>query len=254
MTSEGTPRHNMQELARQNLERLRQNPYPGRGIILGHNQTGDGVQIYWIMGRSTNSRNRIFVKEGDTVRTDAWDKTKVVDPSLIIYNAMRRVHYAHVVSNGDQTDTIIEHSEKSWPPNLTAALVTRTYEPDEPNFTPRISGISLNMGPSEDPGIRHKLSIIKREEGGKRISKVFVPDYSPGMGYCIHTYKGDGNPLPSFDGDPYPVPIPDSIDEIARTYWEALNKENRVALAVKTISKKTGEVDYKIINKLPPPF
>lgn len=228
-----------------NLERLSLNPYPGRGIVMGINSTGKlGVQVYWIMGRSENSRNRILAREGDVVKTVPFDESKVKDPSLIIYNAMKVVHGKHIVSNGNQTDTIVETIQK-WG-SFEGALKTRSFEPDAPNFTPRISGILDAFF------IKFTLSRIAVDSNASSAPRhdFFNLDRSTGIGHCIHTYKGDGDPLPSFYENPYPVPLSGNIDDIARTYWEALNKQNRVALVAKTIRFSTGETDFRIINQL----
>ncbi len=227
-----------------NFESLKQNSYPGRGIVLGLNKSGSlAVQIYWIMGRSENSRNRIFVRTGDIVKTEPFDTSKISDPSLIIYNALLvSINGIHAVSNGDQTDTIINSLDNNG--TFEEAIKSRTYEPDAPNFTPRISGITTLQPFS------NTLSIIKRGVDGKSQFDFFEVEPTQGIGFCIHTYKNDGDPLPSFEGEPHPVPIPETIDEIANTYWEVLNPENRVSLVVKTIDLATEKTDYKLINKL----
>lgn len=227
-----------------NLNNLKGNSYPGRGIILGHNKRGSIIQIYWIMGRSESSRNRIFVKEKNIIQTNLFNKNYSGDISLIIYNALNNIDELHIVSNGDQTDTIANYLKKDKMDAFEKALETRTFEPDDPNFTPRISG-SSNIKTN-----KNILSIIKRGKNGKPIRKIWKLKNKLGIGDCIHTYKSDGNPLPSFEGKPYPVPIPDEIDEIADTYWETLNGDNKVALVVKMIDKKTGKVDFRIKNKL----
>lgn len=230
--------------ASKNLDNLRVNPYPGRGIVLGHNKRGSIIQIYWMMGRSESSRNRIFVKKKNIIQTNLFNKNYSGDISLIIYNALNNVGDLHVVSNGDQTDTIIDYLKKDKVGGFGKALKTRTFEPDKPTFTPRISGVS-NVKTN-----KNILSIIKRGKNGKPVHKFWNLKDKPGIGDCIHTYKSDGSPLPSFEGKPYPVPIPDTIDEIADTYWEVLNDDNKVALVVKMIDKKTGKVDLRIKNKL----
>lgn len=217
-------------------EYLAQNPYPGRGIVLGK-ADGKAVIAYFIMGRSENSRNRIFVEEADGVRTKAFDESKMQDPSLIIYYPYRRVGDTHIITNGDQTDTVYEHllSGKT----MTDALRTRTYEPDGPNFTPRISGLI--------EGNRAILSILKKDgEGVNR--NFFEYDLMEGVCRVIHTYQANEEPLPSFFGEPRAFALSGSIDEIADMIWTSLNKENKVSLLVKTISE-SGEVETKIINK-----
>ncbi len=217
-------------------EYLAWNPYPGRGIVLG--KAGDKAVIaYFIMGRSENSRNRVFVEEADGVRTKAFDESKMQDPSLIIYYPYRRVGDTHIITNGDQTDTVYEHllSGKT----MTEALRTRTYEPDGPNFTPRISGLI--------EGGRAILSILKKDgEGTNR--NFFEYDLEEGTCRVIHTYEANEEPLPSFFGEPRAFALSGSIDEIADMIWTSLNEENKVSLLVKTISE-SGEVETKILNK-----
>lgn len=255
MVGEGSPPRNLEREARENLERLRENPYPGRGIILGHSGQGDIVQVYWLMGRSPNSRNRVLAQEGNIVKTDLFDRTNAGDTSLIIYNAMIVEKNVHIVSNGDQTDTIASFIGKNPLEGFEEALHTRTFEPDDPNFTPRISGASYVFRTSDAIGVvsqaLNELSIIRRSQNGNPIRSFFRPKKILGIGHCIQTYKGDGNPLPAFDGEPYPIPFSETIDEIADTYWGALDIDNKVSLAVKTIHTRTGEVDYRIRNKLP---
>ncbi len=227
------------------LESLKNNSYPCRGIIMGLDETGtQAIQVYWLMGRSKNSRNRIIIKKGDNIRTQAFDSSKTEDPSLIIYNVMMNVESQHIVSNGDQTDTIAMFLREGR--TFTEALETKDYEPDNPNFTPRISGmITVKQNPS------FLLSIIRQGSDGKTIRKVFdkTKEVQPGFGFCIHTYLNDGNPLPSFDKEPYKVSLIGNIEQIARTYWDLLNKENRVSLVVKGIDLETGNVDYASENK-----
>ncbi|HOI55957.1 MAG TPA: IMP cyclohydrolase [Phycisphaerae bacterium] len=230
-----------------NAEALRRNPYPGRGIILGASPDGKRyVQVYWIMGRSENSRNRVFVNEGGTVRTQAFDASKVKDPSLIIYNAIRVAGKCHVVSNGAQTDTICDGlaAGKSFESSLAKAR----YEPDEPNFTPRISGV-VNLGDADNP---MALSVLKGSsaEAGLCLRQTFCYERAmAGVGYCVTTYMTDGNPLPSFAGEPYALPLCDDIKDTARFYWDALNADNRISLAVKTIDRADGTVAIEIVNK-----
>ncbi|WP_163853343.1 IMP cyclohydrolase [Paenibacillus elgii] len=235
--------------AEQYFQSLRQNAYPGRGIVIG--QTPDGtrlVQVYWIMGRSENSRNRVFIQEANGfVRTEAKDPAKLTDPSLIIYYPVKHANGAHIVTNGDQTDTI--HEALLSGSTFEAALATRTYEPDAPNFTPRISGlVDVNDGQ-----FAYKLSILK--SNGNTEDQTLRHTYTyekalPGYGHCIHTYAGDGNPLPSFQGEPALVPIAsDDIWLIADAYWQALNDENRISLLVKTIQIGSGETELLIVNK-----
>ncbi len=226
---------------------LKANPYPGRGIVLG--MTADGrhlVQVYWIMGRSENSRNRVFFEEGGAIKTRAFDASKVKDPSLIIY-ATSRVHGpCHVVTNGDQTDTVWQGLQTGG--TFEGALRTRTFEPDAPNFTPRISGVTeLGGRPA------YRLSILKPVAGDPQgcVRQFFEYERpQPGVGHCIHTYRGDGDPLPAFEGEPYPVALGDDLDAVARAYWDTLNAENRISLWVKFIGVADGQARTKIINKL----
>lgn len=235
------------EIAKDNMDDLASNSYPGRGVVVG--LTPDArhyVQVYWIMGRSENSRNRLFVVEGDLVRTAPWDESKVQDPSLIIYNCGRIAGRAHIVSNGDQTDTIYDALEAGG--TFEAALCTRTFEPDAPNFTPRISGL-VDL---DDELHACKLSILKAVQNS--------PDHCArqffcyetcirGVGHCIHTYNCDGAPLPAFEGEPYLVELADDIDDVTRRYWEALNEDNRVALLAKFIDRESGATDIRTASR-----
>ena len=213
--------------------------YPGRGIVIG--MTPDGkhmVQVYWIMGRSENSRNRIFAMDNGFVKTEAFDISKLSDPSLVIYYAAKNYDNVHIVTNGDQTDTIYEMK------SFEGALNTRTFEPDSPNFTPRISGI-YNDG-------KYKLSILKSigNNSDYCVRQYFNYDKPiAGIGHCIHTYDCDGNPLPSFSGEPYQVPLYDCIEETADYYWSRLNEENKISLFVKFIDIENNKYNIKIINK-----
>ncbi len=217
-------------------EYLSKNPYPGRGIVLGK-ADGKAVIGYFIMGRSENSRNRVFVEETDGVRTKAFDESKMQDPSLIIYYPYRRVGDTHIITNGDQTDTVYEHLLAGK--TMTDALRTRTYEPDGPNFTPRISGLI--------EGDRAILSILKKDgEGTNR--NFFEYDLQEGTCRIIHTYQANEEPLPSFFGEPRQFALSGTIDEIADMLWTSLDSENKVSLLVKTISDG-GEVETRIINK-----
>jgi hypothetical protein len=229
------------------MESLRENKYPGRGIVIGQTPDGDSmVQVYWIMGRSENSRNRVFVQEGDIVRTAPFDESKVKDPSLIIYNCTRVLGKAHIVTNGDQTDTIYYALEGGG--TFESALDGRTFEPDEPNYTPRISGI-VNLG---DRLHAYKLGILKTlgNNPDRPVRQYFCFGKPiPGAGHFIATYSGDGAPLPSFDGEPQLVKIPGDIDKALDLYWNALNDGNKVSLLVKFIDPGTGSSDVRIANK-----
>lgn len=235
------------DCANANLERLRSNSYTGRGIILGMSADSQKmVQVYWLTGRSENSRNRVFAVESDGIRTQAYDASKLIDPRLIIYWPVRRFRDAHIVSNGDQTDTIHSYLKKGM--SFEDALMTRSYEPDAPNFTPRISGM---MDISDKQGA-YTLSILKAEgeEPVGCIHCFYRFDRAlPGYGHCLHTYSGDGKPLPSFKGEPYPVPLGKNAKETAELYWDTLNHENRVALLALGIDRTTGEVETFIINR-----
>lgn len=235
------------ERIKQNLDRLRANRYPGRGMVLGMSPDGSRMlQVYWLTGRSVNSRNRVFVQEPDGIRTQAHDPAKLLDPSLIIYWPARRFGTIHLVTNGDQTDTLFEKMRQGV--SFEDALMTRSFEPDAPNYTPRISG----MLDAADPQGGYRLSILKSFEGGpERCVRCFYR-YDrgiPGVGHCIHTYQEDGDPLPTFFGDPYPVPLPETAEESAALYWPLLDGENRVALFARSVNRVTGEVDTVILNR-----
>ncbi len=237
----------LSEQAQANMQALSENAYPGRGIVIG--MTPDAarcVQVYWIMGRSANSRNRVFVQDGDLVRTAPFDASKVEDPSLIIYNCVRTTGRAHVVTNGDQTDTIVDAIASGG--TFEAAIQSRTFEPDAPNYTARISGLA----DLDAEGCAYKLAIIKAVGGSADHCTRQVFGYetgAPGVGHCVTTYAGDGSPLPCFEGEPYPLPLVDCIDGTANAYWQALNEDNKISLLVKTIQVETGETDIRIINK-----
>ena len=222
---------------------LRKNPYPGRGVVLG--VTPDGRQsaaLYFIMGRSANSRNRVFVQEPDGIRTQARDPEKMEDPSLVIYHPVRRVGRSLIVTNGDQTDTILEYLERGQ--TLEQALRSREFEPDSPNWTPRISGWL-----SPDGG--YKLSILKSadEKGSACLRQFFEYPGQPGLGHFIHTYVQDGSPLPTFEGEPERVEIGQDMEDFARQVWESLNEENKISLFVQYTSLETGEACQLIFNK-----
>lgn len=238
----------LKTLAGNNLLALATNPYPGRGIVAGIDRTGGYmVQVYWIMGRSPNSRNRVFdADDNGRLFTEAADPSKVDDPSLIIYNAMREMGLNYVVSNGDQTDTVISSLVPSMF-SLDLALRGREYEPDKPNFTPRITAISSIV---KKVRVALFMSVLRKSPFGKgcdRFTYELTP--APGFGYCITTYSGDGDPLPSFSGDPVLMPLVGGIEEIANDYWRVLNEENRVSLAVKSIQISSGNSSIHIINK-----
>jgi IMP cyclohydrolase len=219
--------------------------YPGRGIVLGKSADARCFYIaYFIMGRSENSRNRIFEIDGRGIRTKAFDESKMVDPSLIIYAPVRVCGDVTIVTNGDQTDTIYDALEAGK--TFEEALRTRTFEPDAPNFTPRISGV---VEPKAD---RYRLSILKSADGDPASTRRYFFDYDaprPGEGHFIHTYQQDGNPLPSFEGEPVPVTIEGDLDAFSRTVWESLNADNKVSLFTRSIDLESGEVTSLIFNK-----
>ena len=228
-------------------QELRGNSYPGRGIIIGRSADGKhAVTAYFIMGRSENSRNRVFVEDGAGIRTQAFDPSKLTDPSLIIYAPVRVLGNKTIVTNGDQTDTIYELMDKQQ--TFEQALRTREFEPDAPNYTPRISGI-LHV---EAGHYNYALSILKSNQGDPSSCLRFTFAYNnakPGEGHFIHTYQGDGNPLPSFEGEPKPVAIPDDIDAFTSLLWDSLNEDNKVSLFVRFIDIATGTYESRIVNK-----
>ena len=225
-------------------EQLRTNAYPGRGIVIGRSADGTkAVTAYFIMGRSENSRNRIFTETEDGIRTEAFDPSKMVDPSLIIYHPVRVLGDRTIVTNGDQTDTIRDYLAEGK--SYFEALRTREYEPDGPNYTPRISGIVEADG-------AYELSILKSFDGDPSCSKRFFFEYDKpiaGKGHFIHTYQADGNPLPSFEGEPDTVVIEGDIDSFTAMVWENLNADNKVSLYTRFINLETGEVQSRIVNK-----
>lgn len=224
---------------------LRGNPYPGRGILLGSSPEGEkSVIAYFIMGRSENSRNRVFVETPDGIRTQAFDPSKMTDPSLIIYAPVRVFGTSTIVTNGDQTDTIREGLAAGK--TFAQALHTRTFEPDAPNYTPRISGLVKKNGD-------YTLSILKSADGDPASCRRYFFAYEApraGQGHFIHTYMGDGTPLPSFEGEPEQVEIPCGTPaELADLLWDSLNAENKVSLFVRYIDRKTGDWETVIKNK-----
>jgi IMP cyclohydrolase len=239
---------NLEEIKEKNVLCLKKNSYPGRGIVLGLTPSGENyVQIYWIMGRSENSRNRIFVLDQGEVRTEPFDPAKVEDPSLIIYSPVKSYQNFHVVSNGDQTETILEALKKGH--SFETALEKRTFEPDAPHYTPRIAGL-IDLDNSR---YAYKLAIIKSIDHQKNQGVWCFFSYRPaipGTGHLITTYQKDGHPLPPFTGDPRPVPLFNSLEKIARYYWESLNEDNKISLLVKFINLKHKTTQIKIINKL----
>lgn len=231
---------------------LKENEYPGRGIVVGKTEDGKkAVVAYWTMGRSAGSRNRIFIKEeengSEVVRTKAFDESLIAgDPSLIIYAAVRQLNSKTIVTNGDQTDTIFEGLKNGM--TFEQSLRSRKYEHDAPNYTPRISSL-LNVS---DGKYDYAISILKSDNGNgdQTIRNTFTFDNPQnGKGHYIHTYMGNGNPLPSFEGEPELVEIKGSIDEFAGNIWNSLNNDNKVSLFVRFIDIANGEYEEKIFNK-----
>ena len=223
---------------------LRGNPYPGRGIIVGITEDGNkAVAAYFIMGRSVNSRNRVFIKESDGIRTEAHDPSLMVDPHLIIYHPIRELDGDLIVTNGDQTDTILEFLKdgKSW----VSALRTRQFEDDRPNWTPRISALLKKDG-------TYKMAILKSadEEGSSCTRYFFEYPKTNGLGHFLHTYVTDGNPvIPSFHGEPERVAIPSDIYAFTSSIWESLDENNKISLFVRYIDLASGDYEERIINK-----
>ena len=226
---------------------LKENAYHGRGIVIGISPDGKkAVTAYFIMGRSSNSRNRIFVEYEDGIRTEAFDPSKLEDPSLIIYAPVRVLGDYTIVTNGDQTDTIYDGMRNGL--NFEQALRSREFEPDAPNYTPRISG-SMKI---KDGKYRYAMSILKSNNGNPESCCRYTFAYenpAAGEGHFIHTYKCDGNPLPSFEGEPKLIAIPDDMDAFADSLWNSLNADNKVSLFVRYIDIATGTYETKIINK-----
>ncbi len=226
---------------------LKGNSYPGRGIVIGKSKDGNyAVTAYFIMGRSENSRNRIFVEDGEGIRTQAYDPSKLSDPSLIIYAPVRVLGNKTIVTNGDQTDTIYELMDKQQ--TFEQSLRTREFEPDAPNYTPRISGI-MHVGHGS---YNYAMSILKSSNGNPKSCSRYTFAYEnplDGEGHFIHTYMGDGNPLPSFEGEPKLVGIDGNIDEFADKIWNSLNEGNKVSLFVRYIDIKSGNYESRIYNK-----
>lgn len=235
----------MQMLSLEN--ELKENSYPGRGIVIGKTPNGKyAVTAYFIMGRSENSRNRVFVEEGEGIRTEAFDPSKLVDPSLIIYAPVRVLGNKTIVTNGDQTDTIYELMDKQQ--TFEQALRTREFEPDAPNYTPRISGI-MHI---EDGNFSYAMSILKSNNGNGAACNRYTYAYEKpiaGEGRFIHTYMRDANPLPSFEGEPTWVKISGDIDSFTDMVWNNLNEDNKVSLFVRFIDIKTGRYETRIVNK-----
>lgn len=226
---------------------LTENAYPGRGIIIGKSADGTkAVTAYFIMGRSSNSRNRIFVEDGEGIRTQAFDPSKLEDPSLIIYAPVRVLGNKTIVTNGDQTDTIYDGMDSQL--TFEQSLRSREFEPDGPNYTPRISGI-MHI---ENGNFNYAISILKSNNGNPDACNRYTFAYEnpvAGEGHFIHTYMHDGNPLPSFEGEPKLVSIPDDIDAFTDLLWSSLNEDNKVSLFVRYIDIASGTYETKIVNK-----
>ena len=228
-------------------QELKNNAYPGRGVVIGRSMDGKkAVTAYFIMGRSSNSRNRVFAAEGEGIRTEAFDASKLEDPSLIIYAPVRVLGTRTIVTNGDQTDTIYDGLKAGM--TFEQSLRNREFEPDAPNYTPRISGVME----VENGEYHYAMSILKSNNGSPDSYSRYTFAYetpAAGEGHFIHTYMHDGNPLPSFEGEPKLVEIDGEIDEFAKMVWENLNEENKVSLFVRYIDIETGEYETRIVNK-----
>ena len=228
------------------VELLADNTYPGRGIIIG--KTPDGTKAmtaYFIMGRSENSRNRIFTEKNGEVFTEPFDAAKVQDPSLIIYAAIRTFENNLIVTNGNQTDTIYDGLKAGL--SFQKALERREFEPDAPNFTPRISGM-LTFGEGD---FTYQMSILKSADAEGSACNRYTYSYAPlnGLGHFIHTYVCDGNPIPTFQGEPERIAVSNDIDEITAEIWDSLNADNKISLYVRAVSLKTGETESRLVNK-----
>lgn len=227
-------------------ELIKDNSYVGRGIVIGKSKDGKkAVFAYFIMGRSENSRNRVFKEEGDEITIYPFDASKVEDPSLIIYSPVRKAKNSVIVTNGDQTDTVYDYLMNGK--TFEEALETRCFEPDAPNFTPRISGI-LNIS---DDDFTYKLSILKSADAAGSACNRYTFSYAPqnGLGHFIHTYNCDGNPIPTFTGEPERVQIPDDIHEFADTLWNNLNENNKISLYVRYTDLASGKYEKVLVNK-----
>lgn len=222
------------------------NPYVGRGIVLGRTEDGKkAAAAYFIMGRSANSRNRVFTSKDGAIYTEPFDASKVEDPSLIIYAAVRKLNHQLIVTNGDQTDTIYQHllDGKSF----SEALETREFEPDAPNLTPRISGM-ITLGETD---FTYQMSILKSADPEGSLCNRYTFSYGAkaGLGHFVHTYVTDGNPIPTFQGEPERVCIPDSIDALTDSLWSNLDEENKISLYVRYTDLASGEMEERLINK-----
>ncbi len=227
-------------------ELIKDNSYVGRGIIVGKSADGEkAVTVYFIMGRSENSRNRVFVENNDEVIIHPFDASKVEDPSLIIYSPIKKLENNLIVTNGDQTDTVYNFLKEGK--TFEQALQTREFEPDKPNFTPRISAI-MNF---EGDDFTYKMSILKSGDENGTVCNRYTFAYNPlpGLGHFIHTYNHDGNPIPTFTGEPERVKILNDIDEMTQLVWNNLNENNKISIYVRYIDLKTGKTENRMINK-----
>ena len=223
------------------------NSYPGRGIIVGMTEDARyGVCAYFIMGRSSNSRNRVFVERDDALYTEAFDPSKLEDPSLIIYSPVKNIEGKLIVTNGNQTDTIYDGFVQNM--TMQEALLSREFEPDAPNFTPRISAVAEAFTSGD---FKYTMSILKSadEEGTACNRYNYEYEAVDGLGHFIHTYESDGNPLPTFQGEPRRIQIPDSIDEFADEIWNSLDEDNKISLYISYFNLVDESYEYKIINK-----
>ena len=226
-------------------ELLKNNEYPGRGIVIGKSEDGRSIAIaYFIMGRSANSRNRVFTEDGDTVTIYPADSSKVEDPSLIIYSPIRKIGDNLIVTNGDQTDTIYDFMRDGN--TFEEALETREFEPDGPNWTPRISGV-VTLDESES----YKMSILKSQDadGTDCARYTFSYKLQNGLGHFIHTYKENGNPIPTFEGEPERIAIPNTAEELKQLIWNNLNEDNKISLYVRYIDVNGRSIENKMVNK-----
>jgi len=227
-------------------ELLENNTYPGRGIIVGQTQDGTrAMAAYFIMGRSANSRNRIFTEKNGEVFTEPFDASKVQDPSLIIYAAVRQLGNRLIVTNGNQTDTIYEGLQGGK--SFAEALESREFEPDPPNYTPRISA----MLTFREKGFSYQMSILKSADAEGSACNRFTWSYAPisGLGHFLHTYVCDGNPIPTFQGEPERIALCNDLDEMTNRLWNALNEQNKISLYVRTVNLETGATESRLVNK-----
>lgn len=224
---------------------LQANPYPGRGLMMGVNQRNEAVMLYFIMGRSDNSRNRVFLRDGDGLRIEPYDASLVKDPSLIIYRPVRKLDNTYIVTNGDQTDTIYDFLRRGS--HLSNALLSRSYEPDAPNYTPRISSV-MTIAKGD---CRYTLSILKKQDdvGVHCARQYFEYRREKGLGHFIHTYEGDGSPLPSFRGEPARIALREDVQTFAQNAWDSLHPDNRIALYARAVPLDGGKETILIFNR-----